>query len=105
MDKAKVMGACELWLFDRSVTPAADNAANAFSDADMLFWQGTLFFPTPPVTANNAPTQATSTSTGFLPMPYRCNSTSLYGYLVTRTANVFFGAVGDVVISLFLELD
>lgn len=105
IDKAKVLAATELWLFDRSVTPAADNAANAFSDADALFWVGTVFFPAPLQSANNYLSQATSSSTGFLPMPYRCNSTSLYGYLVTRSANGVFGAVGDIVISLFLELD
>src|SRR5688572_8682452 len=37
LDKAKVNGGVDLYLFDRSVTPAADNAAFAFSDSDMEF--------------------------------------------------------------------
>lgn len=101
VDKAKVLGACEVWLFDRSVTPAADNAAVAFSDADALFLQGIVSLAAPIQSANNY----IGVSALTVPMPYRCNATSLYAYLVTRSGNTGFGAVGDLVVSLHVELD
>lgn len=47
VDKAKIVGAIDLYLFDRSVTLAADNAVADISDADMLFCLGKITFPPP----------------------------------------------------------
>lgn len=100
LDKAKVIGAVDLFLFDRSVTPASDNAANSWSDADMAFCVGVIEFPGPKQSANNYIGQASG-----LPMPYRCNATTLFGYLVTRTGNGFFSAATDLVVTLIVEAD
>lgn len=100
LDKAKVVGAVDLYLFDRSVTLATDNAANAFSDADMMFCLGVISFPAPPVTANNG-----LSTVPIVGLSVVMNATSLYGALVTRTAHTFFGAATDLVVSLLVVQD
>lgn len=100
VDKAKVTGAVDLFLFDRSVTPAADNAANDFSDADMLFCLGVVRFPAPLVTASNS--IATIEVSG---LAIKANATSVFGALVTRSGHAFFGAAGDLVATLAVALD
>ena len=61
-------------LFDRSVTLAADNAAVAFSDADMDYCLGVLSFVPPKTNANNG--VATLAIAGLAVV---CNGTSLFG--------------------------
>lgn len=100
LDKAKLVGGVDLFLFDRSVTAAADNAANAFSDADMLNCLGVLTFPGPRVSANN--NIATAEMSGLAVV---CNATSIFGALVTRSDHTFFGAVDDLVVSLTVLQD
>lgn len=96
IDKAKVLGAVDLFLFGAATTPAADNAANAWSDADMLTTQGIIHFTDVVQSANNYAVMATN-----LPMVVKPSSgTSIFADLVTRTANTFFGAVGDIVVVL-----
>lgn len=87
MDQSQVMGAVDLFLFDRSVTLAADNAAASFSDADMLFCLGIISFPAP--TAVAAVNSISTVVSGLGIMP---NATSLFGALVTRSANAVFAA-------------
>jgi hypothetical protein len=99
IDKAGVLGGgtVDMLLFDRSVTPAADNAANAFSDADM---EGLLYvvqFTTIVSTANQAIIQWINTS---VHKAFELRGKVAYGALVTRSANNFFGAVGDVIVRL-----
>jgi hypothetical protein len=100
LDKAKVNAGVDLYLFDRSVTPAADNAAMAFSDADMAFCVGVVEFRAPKANANNSLALAVN-----LPLLVKCNVTTLYGHLVTLVGHTFFGAVGDLVTSLAIVQD
>lgn len=100
IDDAKVVGAVDLYLFDRSVTPAADNAAAAFSDADMQFCLGVLSFPAPEQTANNG--VATIEASGLAIVP---NATSLYGCLVAQAGHTFFGAADDLTVALVIAQD
>lgn len=99
LDKASIVGAVDLYLFDRSVTLATDNAAAAFSDADMMFCLGVLNFPAPQTGTGNG---ISKTVVG---LGVECNATSLFGALVTRAGHTFFGAVGDLVVSLHILQD
>lgn len=101
VDKAKVVGAVDLFLFDRSVTPAADNAANSWSDADMLFCLGVISFYSMFQSANNY----IGVAGGGLPLIIQPNATSIFGHLITRSGHTFFGAVGDLVVSLGIVQD
>lgn len=101
MDQSQVMGAVDLFLFDRSVTLAADNAAASFSDADMLFCLGIISFPAP--TAVAAVNSISTVVSGLGIMP---NATSLFGALVTRSANaVFAGGATSLAVSLHILQD
>lgn len=77
---ALVVGPVDLYLFDRSVTLATDNAAAAFSDADMVFCLGIVSFGVPQGGTGNAIVSAVSG------LGISCNATSLFGALVTRAA-------------------
>jgi hypothetical protein len=101
-DKAASLGACELWLF-RNATPtvAADNAALSIADADLPnlvgIWELTKAYTTALnklITLPNAESE----------MPFFTGKNGiLYGVLVTRTGNAFFGAVNDVTITLIID--
>lgn len=98
LDKAKVVGAIDIYLFSASVTGAADNAAADFSDSDMdTYCVGVLQMPAPVTNASN----------GFasldLQSPIKCDATTLYGMMVTRYGHTFFGATTDLVVKLFIE--
>lgn len=96
IDKAKVIGAVDGYVFSAATTPAADNAANAWSDADMLNLVGVIHFTDVVTSANNYAVMATN-----LPLAVKPGSgTSLFLDLVTRTGHTFFGAVGDLQASL-----
>lgn len=94
-DKAAIVGAMTLWLFNSSPTPAADNAAFSISDADALNVIGTIEFPYPKTSSALNRTGSIdslgATSGG---------STTIYGLLVTESAHTFFGAAGDIQIRL-----
>ena len=100
VDKAKIIGAVDAYLFDRSVTLAADNAAADFSDADILFCRGILQFPPPKTVTSNG--IATIEASG---LAFDCNATSLFVALVARAGHTFFGAVGDLVLTLLIAQD
>jgi hypothetical protein len=91
------LGAVDLFLFDRSVTAAANNAAHSISDADRLFALGIIQFPFP--TADALGQTAAIDSLGVF---YDVNaSTTIYGILVTRsTHTVHFGAATDITVRL-----
>jgi hypothetical protein len=99
LDQAAVIGAVDLYLFDRSVTLAADNAAAAFSDADMLFCLGIISFAAPIGGTGNSIATAVS-GLGIMP-----SGTSLFGALVTRSGHTFFGAVTNLAVSLHILQD
>lgn len=99
-DVAKVTGAIDLYLFDRASTPAADNAANSWADADMLNCLGVVQFPTPIASALNS--IAVVPYAGIVVKP---NVTTLFGVMVTRTAHTFFGAATDLQVRLSVLQD
>lgn len=100
LDDAAIVGTVDLYLFDQTVTPASDNAAAAFSDADMQNCLGIITFPPPTTDANNG--ISTVNVSG---LAYVCNGTSLFGSLVTRSGHTFFGAVDDLTVSLVVAKD
>jgi hypothetical protein len=81
----------ELWLFDSTFTPTADNSPFAPSDADMAKCLGVV-----PIAAWYDDT-ANSLATWRGVQPYVLTGTSLFGQLVTRTA-VTLGSTSDIVI-------
>jgi hypothetical protein len=99
LDQAAIIGAVDLYLFDRSVTLAADNAAAAFSDADMLFCLGIISFAAPIGGTGNS---ISTTVSGLGVMP---SGTSLFGALVTRAGHTFFGAATNLAVSLHILQD
>ncbi len=102
LDKADVLGACDLYLFRESVTVPADNAAFTISDADMQSFVGVINFATSTdVGANHIVTPSASSAS--MPLMYDCAATTLYGALVTRTANAVFAAVTDIWITLHVK--
>lgn len=102
VDKAKIIGPYDLFLFNASPTLAADNAPFTVSDADMLNCIGVINFPYPANTPSamvNAIAHVDS-----LGLPSGASST-IYGGLVTRTAHTFFGAAGDLQVRLNYSKD
>jgi hypothetical protein len=102
VDKAKIIGAVDLFLFNASPTLAADNAPFTVSDADMLNCIGVIEFPYPknlPSAMVNALAHIDS-----LGIPTGASST-VYGALVTRAGHTFFGAVGDLQVRLNYSKD
>lgn len=101
VDKNKVLGAIDLFLYDQSVTLASDNAAGpGISDADALNCVGIIQMPAFTVDANNYVSHLSS-----IVVPYKCNATSLFVAMVTRTAHSFFAAGTDIQVKLHAELD
>lgn len=95
-DAAKVIGAVDLFLFSAASTPAADNAANSWSDANRLLWLGTIHFTDVDSSALNIGVQATN-----LPIVIKPGTgTTIFGVLVTRSAHTFFGAATDLQVTL-----
>lgn len=96
------IGAVDLFLFDRSVTAATNNAAHSISDADRLFTIGIIQFPFP---TNDALGQTASIDSLGLGWVANASST-IYGIPVTRsTHTVHFGASTDLTFTLTTSKD
>lgn len=96
VDKSDITGSIFLHLFDRSVTFGTDNAAPSISDADALFYIGTIEFPQPYDLGG-----VRVVSIDSIGRLWRANaSTTIYGRMVTQTGHTFFGAVGDIQVYL-----
>lgn len=95
-DRAKILGAVDLYIFDRASTPAADNAANSWADADMDNLVTVINFGALIASALNG----AAVAVGGLPVVANPNATSLFGVLVTRSAHTFFGAATDLRVKL-----
>lgn len=100
IDRAAVIGTVELWLFSTAVTPAADNAAVSFSDADMQNLVGIFNCATSYTNALNKvsmldPADARPVFSGA--------SGILYGSLVTRSGHTFFGAASDLTVVMHFQ--
>jgi len=93
------MGAVDLFLYDRSVTSAANNAAHAISDADRLFSLGMINFPACQLGQD---TNGQMSCIDSLAIPFDANaSNTIFGILVTRsTHTVHFGAATDITVKL-----
>lgn len=101
VDKSKLIGAVDAYIFSAATTPAADNAVNSWSDADMLNLLGIVHFMDVVTSNNNYAVGAVN-----LPMVLKPTSgTSLFLDLVTRTGHSFFGAVGDLQVTLGISQD
>jgi hypothetical protein len=72
------MTAMDLYLFTSASSPAADNAANSWSDANMLLLRGIIRFPAPDISALN--TVGYWTGSVF----FNCAAMTLFGVMVTR---------------------
>lgn len=94
IDYNKVLGAVDALFFSAATTPAADNAANSWSDADMnkLIAGGFVNLPAPTVSALNYVASVPN-----LWIQGRCDaSANFYLDLITRSANAVFAAAGDI---------
>lgn len=98
-DKANILGPFELHLFNASPTSqGADNAAYAINDTEVLTEIGMVsgyFVGTG--SANRSAYGAMG-----LPIVGKCggSTTSIYGVLVTLSGHTFFGAAGDIQVTL-----
>lgn len=100
IDAKGVLGAVDLFLFGATSAPAADNAPNAWTSANMLNLTTVISATTVYTSANNRAVIWQQTGDG---VPYETTGNILYGTLVTRTANTFFTAVTDLQVTLFVE--
>ena len=101
VDAADIIGAVDLFLFDRSVTFGTDNSAPSISDADALFTLGVIEFPYPKDLGGNRMAHIDS-----IAVPVKANASGLiYGRLVTRSGHTFFGAAGNLRVNLHFSLD
>lgn len=92
--KTTTIGGVDIYVFNASVSQAADNAANSWSDADMLKLEAVIPVPAPIVSALNATVSVP------VQVPFQLAATTIYLCVVTRTGHTFFGAVGDLQIKL-----
>lgn len=101
-DKSNIVGAVDCFVFDRSVTLAADNAPGpAVSDADSLFQLGVIEFPYPKLEGNNRMGNIDSLAKALIANA----ATTVYLALVTRSAHTFFGAATDLQVRLSFSKD
>lgn len=100
LDKKNVVGAVDLYVFAAATTPAADNAANAWSDADAANLLAIVEFAYPKASGNNRLAHAIN-----LPVKIVPAATSLFCDFVTRAAHTFFDAGGDLIAKLYIEQD
>lgn len=97
LDETDVIGAVDIFLFNASVTQAADNAANSWSDADMANCVGGLSLPAPFDSGLNR--EATWQGV----VPFKLAATTLYAGFVTRAAHTFFGATTSLKAKLYID--
>ena len=102
-DDSDVIGALDLFFFEAASTPAADNAANSWSDANWLNLCGVLSIATTVIdSANN---KAMVTSNSEQSMPFYAPNGSLYVVAVTRTGNaVFASGASALTYKLFVDV-
>lgn len=94
VEYSRVLGAFELRFFRDTTTPAANNAAAAWSDADAtkLIPGGVVMLPPPSQDANNGVIAMAN-----LWIPFRTGSShaNLYMDMITRTGNAVFAGGAD----------
>jgi hypothetical protein len=94
-DHSKLIGSTTLYIGTAATTPAADNAANSWSDANMrLITAGGVIYtmPAPITSALNS-----AAYVGNLNLPFTTTSSAnLFLNVVTNTGHTFFGAATDI---------
>lgn len=90
------LGAVDAFIFDQASTPASDNAANSWSDANMAHCVGVV--PLYPA-ATSALNQVLSWSAAG-GEKIKCNSTSTFIVFVTRSDSTFFAASTDLLVKV-----
>jgi hypothetical protein len=96
IDQSDVIGAYDVILFDSTITPAADNAAFAISDADSLKIVASVQLAGSFDLTNNRIAQAYN-----LAVPYVCSGgTSLFAALLCRTGHAIYvsGALPQLIV-------
>lgn len=90
----------ELWLFDRVITPAADDAAHSISDAHAASCVGVV-----PITAYYASALNSVGVARGVGLAFQCrsDSSSLFGLLVTRGAPTYAASGITVAVSVIQE--
>lgn len=91
------LGAVDLFLFDSASTPASDNNANSWSDANMQKNVGVIPLVPYATSALNQVLMWEGDS------DYSCAATSLFGVLVTRSGHTFFGAATAILVRMWVE--
>lgn len=94
IDYSRVLGAIELRFFRDSTTPAANNAAYAWSDADntKLVPGGIVTLQTPVLDANSG---VTSVPNLWIPFRTGASHSNLYMDMITRSNNAVFAGGAD----------
>lgn len=102
-DNSDVIGALDLFFFEAASTPAADNAANAWSDANFQNLIGVFSIATTVIdSANN---KAMVSANSEQEMPFYAPTGVLYVVAVTRTGNaVFAGGATSLNYKLYVEV-
>lgn len=99
IDQSDIIGAYDVVFSRASITPAADNAAFAISDADSLNVVGVAQLAGSFDIGNNRIAQAYN-----LAIPYDCSGgTTLYANLITRVGHTFFTAGALPQLNVFVE--
>jgi hypothetical protein len=99
LDKADVITSVDLVLSSAAITFGTDNLAPAPSDTDAEKLLNTISL----VALDYG--SARLATIGNVLVPYVCDATSLFVYAITRAAHTFFGAVTDLRLRLFYDLD
>jgi len=105
IDDANQDDAMDILFFDRSVTPAADNAAGAFSDADLLFCLGGVKI----VAGEYVSLAANSVATHIPTVPLTLKGQTgggdakIYAYAITRGTPTYV-ATDDLTFNFAFEL-
>lgn len=91
-DHAKIIGAVDLRFFNAASTPAADNAANSWSDANARLQVVGIQVAAPVASALNG-----ISYTGGLYLPFKTNGdANLYLNVITLAGHTFFVAATDL---------
>lgn len=85
-DDSNVIGQVDIHFFSATVTQAADNVANSWSDADSQLGEGVITLPLPYGSALNRK----SVWQGAL--PFKVAATTLFACFVTQSANAVFAS-------------
>lgn len=101
-DAGNVTGAIDLFLFKAASTPAAVNAANAWSDANWRNLVGVIPLATAYDSANNNAVFWMPSNDGLV---YSLPTDILYVVPVTRSGHNQFAAVTDLEVTLWIRSD